>query len=329
MTLVAPAPDVEPAEPGETVAEVGPDPDDAGEPDLPAEPVDAADPAPVLPLALYLPGAALSVLAVLILGFLAQLTLVSQLAFERRQEVTLADFRIDLATGTAPVGQADQDGRLVPPGTAVAVLRIPALKLRTVVFEGTTGGVLQAGPGHRRDTVLPGQSGTSVVMGRRAAYGGPFGRLNRLLPGDGIHAVTGQGEHTYRVTAVRRPGEPLPAPPESSDGRLVLVTADGPRWMPTDLLYVYADLTSPAQPAAARRFGTASLPPSEQALATDRDAWMPLVLWTQLLLVAALGLAWARVRWGRWQAWIVGVPVLLYVGASTVDAAARLLPNLL
>ena len=287
-------------------------------------------PLPPLPLALYLPGAALSLLTVVILAFLAQVTLVSQLAYERRQEVTRADFRVELATGTAPVGQTDQDGRLVPLGAPVAVLTIPAIRLDAVVFEGTTGDVLQAGPGHRRDTVLPGQSGTSVVMGRRAAYGGPFGRLNLLIPGDEVHAVTGQGErHTYRVSAVRRPGEPAPGAPEAADGRLVLITADGPRWLPTDLLYVYADLMSPAQPAAARRFGVESLPRSERPMATERDAWMPLVLWTQLLLAAALALSWARVRWGRWQAWIVGIPVLLAVASSASDTAARLLPNLL
>ncbi len=64
-------------------------------------------------------------------------------------------------------------------------------------------------------------------------------------------------------------------------------------------------------------------------MARDPDAWMPLVLWGQALLVAALALAWARIRWGGWQTWLVGVPVLGALGLAAADQAARLLPNLL
>ena len=36
------------------------------------------------------------------------------------------------------------------------------------------------GPGHQRNTVLPGQEGTSVLMGRAATYGRPFADLTEL-----------------------------------------------------------------------------------------------------------------------------------------------------
>ena len=55
---------------------------------------------------------------------------------------------------------------------------------------------------------------------------------------------------------------------------------------------------------------------------------MPLVLWGQALLLAAFGVA-GRVRWGGWQAWVVGIPVLGALGATIADQIARLLPNLL
>jgi sortase A len=279
-------------------------------------------------IALYLPGAALTILAVLLLSFVAQLTVVSHLRYERSQQTAYADFRVSLANAEAPVGQTDQDGKLVPPGEAVAVLRIPSLGLRTVVLEGTAAGVLESGPGHRRDTVLPGQSGTSIIMGRRAAYGAPFAALDLVIPGDELIAVTGQGEHTYRVVAVRYPGDEAPPPSETAAGRLVLITADGPAFLPKDLLYVYAELTAPAQPATRRKFGAASLPAAERPMAVDHGAWVPVVLWGQAMLLIALALAWLRARWGRWQAWIVGVPVLGAVGLTLADQAARLLPNL-
>jgi sortase A len=275
------------------------------------------------------PGAALSVLAVVFLGLAAHVMVLSQVRFERSQELAYADFRRELANATAPVGQVDADGQPHRPGTAVALLWIPALEARQVVFEGTSSGVLTDGPGHRRDTVLPGQAGTSVIMGRRAAYGGPFGNLDLLSTGDQITVVTGQGEHKYRVLGVRRAGDIAPPPLADGAGRLTLVTADGQPFMPQDVLRVDAELTSPVQPTPKRKFGASSLPPSEQALASEKDAWVPVVLWGQALLMAAFGVAWAKVRWGGWQAWVVGIPVLVALGATICDQIARLLPNLM
>ncbi|MFI7209876.1 sortase domain-containing protein [Micromonospora maritima] len=308
-------------------------------PDGPRHPAEVP-PGPLRPTpnpALQVPGTALSILAVIALGLVCHLVLISQLAYERNQQTAFADYRAELALGTAPVGQFRTDfvdgvpgpERLVEPGSPVAVLTVPRIGLRTVVGEGTAGGVLRGGPGHRRDTVLPGQAGTSVIMGRRAAYGGPFRDLDLLVPGDTITATTGQGTHTYVVTGVRRPGDPAPAAAAADQGRLTLITALGPEFMPTDVLRVDAALASPVQPTPARRFGSGSIPAAEQAMAGDPDAWTPVLLWGQALLVAALALTWLRARWGRWQSWIVGVPVLLALGVATADQAVRLLPNLL
>ncbi|WP_213450680.1 sortase [Rhizomonospora bruguierae] len=287
-------------------------------------------------LALVLPGAAVTILAVLILALVAHLTVISQLQYQRTQQVAYADFRAELARGTAPVGQTRVDfatGRekLVDPGTAVAVLDVPAIGLHAVVFEGTSGDVLRSGPGHRRDTVLPGQAGASVVMGRRAAYGAPFRDLDLLLPGDLIFVTTGQSDerHQYRVIGPRRPGDPVPQPPAANAGRLTLITALGPAFMPEDSLRVDADLVSPVRPAPRRVFGAASLPAAEQVMGTDPGAWTPLMLWGQALLLAALGLTYFRLRWGRWQTWLVGVPVLGALALAAADQAAGLLPNLL
>ncbi len=273
-------------------------------------------------------GAVITVLAVVMLAFLAQLTVVSQLRYERAQQLALADLRTELAEGTAPVGQTDFRGRLLEPGAALAVLRIPALGVEQVVLEGTSAEVLQDGPGHRRDTALPGQSGTSVLMGRRAAYGGPFYGVPLLRVGDAISVTTGQGTHEFRVRAVRRPGDPVPPTPAAGTGRLTLITADGSPYLPTDVVRVDADLVTPVQPAGPVSIGPSSLRASEAALAVDSDVWVPLVLWGQGLVLAALALSWARIRWGGRQAWVVGFPVIGALGMTVADHAARLLPNL-
>lgn len=278
--------------------------------------------------AVRITGAALTVLGLVVLSFVLHLLLVTQVRYERTQQIAHADFRTDLARGVAPVGQTDIDGALLDPGRPVAVLRIPALGTQDVVLEGTTSAVLENGLGHRRDTCLPGQAGVSVVMGRRAAYGGPFSGINLLRPGDAVIAITGQGRHDYRIRGVRRPGDPVPPALADGAGRLTLVTADGPPYLPTNVLYVDADLMSAVQPMPSRRFGAQSLPSAEKAMATDTGAWTAVVLWGQALLLGACAVSWAVARWGRWQAWVVGVPLLAALGTTVADHVARVLPNL-
>ncbi|MGW1780814.1 sortase [Streptomyces sp. NPDC002143] len=268
-------------------------------------------------------------LAALLLGITAQLLLVSGVQERSAQQASFDELRGRLALGTAPVAQTDQDGRLLAPGTPVALIDVPRLGMTQVVLEGTDSSVLTEGPGHRRDTPLPGQTGTSVLMGRAAAYGAPFGELAALGAGDTFTVTTGQGKATYQVTGVRRAGDPAPAPLATGKGRLVLVTATGARFMPTGLLRVDADLVSaPFQtPAAVIRSGT--LPDSEEPLARPSGVPWPLVMWLQALLLVSVAAVWTWHRWGRHQTWIVFAPVVLVLGLQVATRTTELLPNLL
>ncbi|HEX9335065.1 MAG TPA: sortase [Pseudonocardiaceae bacterium] len=273
----------------------------------------------------------LLILSASLLGFTLYIGLVSTLHYDRAQHDAYADFRVALAKATAPTGPTDPDNptALLAPGSAVAVLDIPEIGLRAVVFEGTTGGILENGPGHLRDTRLPGQAGIAEIMGRAATYGAPFGRISELNPGDQFTVITGQGTAHYRVADIRRAGDREPPPLAAGHGRLTLATADGFAFLPTGVLRVDANLTSPAQPAPPMVLSSANLSPAEQALAGDPTAWVPLVLWGQGLLVAAALITWARSRWSRWQVWIVAVPVLGFLGLSAADQVGRLLLNLM
>ncbi|MCI3274862.1 sortase [Streptomyces cylindrosporus] len=268
-------------------------------------------------------------LAALLLGITAQLLVVSGVQEHSAQHAAFDELRGRLALGTAPVAQTDQDGKLLAPGTPVAIVDIPRLGMSQVVLEGTDSSVLTDGPGHRRDTPMPGQAGTSVLMGRAAAYGGPFGKLGSLAEGDRFTVITGQGKATYQVIDVRRAGDQAPAPIAAGKGRLVLVTATGPRFMPAGVLRVDADLVSaPFQtPAAVIRSGT--LPGSEEPLARPSGVPWPLVMWLQALLLAAVAAVWAWHRWGRHQTWIVFAPVVLVLGLQVATRMTELLPNLL
>ncbi|MET7419408.1 sortase [Dactylosporangium sp. NPDC005555] len=250
---------------------------------------------------------------------------VSAVQQSRTQEQLYNGFREKVALATAPIGGE------IEAGTAVAFIEAPGIGLRQVVVEGTSSGVMRDGPGHRRDTALPGQPGTSVIYGHAASFGGPFRRITALQPGEKLTVTTGLGVMQYEVTGVRREKDPLPAPLAAGGARLTLVTAeaDGWRsgWSPNRVVYVDAVLKSgDLQPGLPGRPG--SVPVAEKAMQADPDALVPLVFWLQLFLFAALGLTWARQRWGGLQAWFVGLPVLLACLWGTVETLSLFLPNL-
>lgn len=274
--------------------------------------------------------AAVLILGASLLGFVGWLAAGSRLYYDRVQHDDYASFRAELAQAIAPTGPTDPANpkKLLAMGAPVAVLSIPEIGLNAVVLEGTTSDVLEGGPGHLRDTQLPGQAGVSEILGRQEAYGGPFARLSSLAPGAIFTVTTGQGVTRYRVLDVRRAGDLVP-PLTPGKGRLILATADGPPFAPTGVLRVDADtLTAPKQ-APAMVISASDLAPSEWAFGTESVAWVPLVLWGECLLLAAVGVSWLGSRWGRWQTWTVALPVLGYFGLGVADQVARLLPNLM
>jgi sortase A len=265
----------------------------------------------------------LTMVALVCVWAAAQLLVLGGLSEQRSQQLLYTEFRTQLAGATAPIGP------VVPVGDPVAILTAPRLGIEQVVVEGTASGDLLAGPGHRRDTVLPGQEGTSVVYGRGAAYGAPFRDVPELVPGDTLDVVSAQGRVSFRVIGVRRAGDPLPQPARAGHARLTLVTAEGAGSMaaitPDRVVYVDAEADS-AFPAPAGR--PSGIPSAEQAMGRDTGALPLLTLCLAALIAAILGLLWARTRWPTALVWVVGSPVLLALAWLTTDVGMRLLPNL-
>jgi len=264
----------------------------------------------------------------LLLGLVFNLLLFSPLRHARDQQVSYASFRSDLAYAIAPIGSTANTGGLVPLGAPVALLQIPALGINEVVLEGSTSVVLMSGPGHMRNSVLPGQVGHSVVMGRATSFGGPFSAIGDLQPGTEFTAVTGQGEHTYKVTAIRLNGE-KPTALAPGEGRLTLVTAAGSPYLPSGLVQVDAVLTSDSAARTDAVPSAAYMSPAEAPLAGDNSAAVGLLLWSALLLGAAVLLVWMSTRWGTWQTWVVAVPVVTALGVAVTNHIIMFLPNLI
>ncbi|MFS3129474.1 sortase [Nocardioides sp. Bht2] len=265
----------------------------------------------------------LTVLGLLAVWFLVQLFALGAISQDRQQQVLHDRFRTELASAVAPVGP------IVDQGAPVALLTIPRLDVEQVVVEGTTSGDLLAGPGHRRDTALPGQVGTSVVYGRSGTYGAPFAGLGDLSVGDRIEVVAGQGTTRFAVIGIRRAGDPLPQPAAEGRARLTLATSEGEGRLGAlargDVVYVDAEAEK-GFPAPAGRFSAVG--EEEKAMGVDHGILPRLALLLGLLVLTTLAIVAARQRWSAALTWVVATPVTVALAWATTDAAMRLLPNL-
>jgi sortase A len=260
-------------------------------------------------------GVGLVLLALIVLGFIGYLYGFSGVQEARAQTLLYTELQGELAAQVAPLGPTT-------PGNPVVILDIPSIGVRDmVVVQGTSPEDLMAGPGHRPDSPLPGQAGVAAIYGRRATFGAPFARLAQLLPGDVIHAITGQGESTYTVAAIADSSHIISDP---APDRLVLLTASSPA-VPSYYIEVDARLASGVKsgPPVARVIDSSELP-----LAGDSSVLPITLVWAMTLALVAAGGTVAALRWSPWVAYLATVPLALAVLWNLYQNLAALLPNL-
>jgi sortase A len=84
-------------------------------------------------------------------------------------------------------------------GHAIGKIKIDRIGLDTVVVQGTETASLQKGPGHYRNTALPGQPGTVAIAGHRTTYLAPFRHIDDIRDGDEIRVEMPYAAFTYTV----------------------------------------------------------------------------------------------------------------------------------
>jgi sortase A len=274
----------------------------------------AASPAARRRLVLRGVGIGLTLLGVFLLGFAVYLYGLSGVQEARSQTILYSALKIKLANQVAPLGATT-------PGAPVAILNIPSIGVRNmVVVEGTSPENLTLGPGHQRDTPLPGQNGVSQIYGRRATFGAPFARLDQLRRGDKISVITGQGTSSYTVEAL---GSSRLLVQDPAANRLILLTAGSP-YVPSSYIYADADLTSAVHQDPG---GLPAITSAETALSGDDSALVLTMVWGMALaLVSAAGTV-AAARWSPWLAYLAAAPLALAVLWNLYQSLAALLPN--
>lgn len=112
------------------------------------------------------------------------------------------ELRADLSRDVAGLGPGEEPPRPIP-GQAVAIIRIPDIRLNMAVVEGITPDHLKKGPGHYPQTPFPWQDGNTGIAGHRTTYARPFWALDRLDRGDVVYLDTRKGRFVYRVAWAR------------------------------------------------------------------------------------------------------------------------------
>jgi len=286
-----------------------------------------ASPAIVVPRsragrALLRAGTALTAFGLIATLFLGYEFLGTGLTHDRTQGWLLTTFRKSIITTTL-----DAPTTIPAEGSPVALLTIPAIGLDQVAVEGTSPADLKAGPGHLRDSPMPGEFGNSVIAGRRTTYGAPFGGLDRLKRGDPITATTGQGTFSYVVSDVRRQGaRDASLILGTADNRLTLVTSD-PAYLATGRLVVVAALQGKA--VAVPKRSAVALQSSDLGLSGDALSASLAALWLVLLVVAA-SLTWrVRERWPASVRYMLATPVIIALAVLAFSSFDAVLPGTL
>ncbi|MDQ1534759.1 MAG: sortase [Actinomycetota bacterium] len=259
----------------------------------------------------------LTAFSLLVAAMIAFLFVFSGFAEARAQVGLRRSFETAVADLKAPIGGA------IANGVPVAEIDVAAIGLHRIVVQGTTSSALRSGPGHLRQSPLPGQQGNAVVIGRKTAYGGAFRRISSLTKGDRISVTTGEGRFSYIVDTVRRVGADNGSELVSTGtNQLTLVTSD-PAFLATRRLVVTSHLIGNAFAPSA---DPTPVTRAELGLSGETDAVLPLVLWLEVLLAAAIGATWLWRRWARWSAYVVSVPVLLAITWLVFENVTKLLP---
>ncbi len=278
---------------------------------------------------LSIASSALAIIFIICAWMLLQMLVFGNATEARAQHMLYSNYRGELAQATAPTGALDYNGVPIKPGSPVALLTIPTLNLKQVVVDGTASEDLFPGPGHLRNTVLPGQQVVSVVFGRASTYGAPFTHIPELKVGDEIDVHNAEAKVVYKVIDIRRAGDNIPAAPTGTQGRLTLVTAEGSGFLsslrPSDAVYVDAS----TEKATGVGLTAAAVPSSELVMARDTSDLPTLALLLGVLVALVFGVSVARRHFRGVLVWSFATPAAIALAWAVTEQVMRLLPNLM
>ena len=125
------------------------------------------------------------------------------------------------SSDAVPLPLVAVSGREIRRGAPIARLLIPSIDLDEIVMEGVGPVELNGGPGHFPGSVLPGDSGNSILSAHRDRH---FRRVGELAVGSRIRTETREQSAEWVVTERRVVSRDTPALFEESEATLTLTT---------------------------------------------------------------------------------------------------------
>lgn len=210
-------------------------------------------------------------------------------------------------------------------GAPVGVLAIPALSVNEVVVEGVGSSQTVSGPGHVPGTPGLGQPGNAGIVGRNAAYGGVFGRLGQLRPGDRVLTATTEGQSIYvvRRVATVTVGSLEPFYRGTHNNRLTLVTsASDVPWNSGRAVVVTASLRGKPYAATPQE----RRDPNQLGNTGQAGAWGELIVSVLGLVVVIIGALYLYRRCTLRSAYLLSTAPLVALTVLAAESFSRMFP---
>jgi sortase A len=265
---------------------------------------------------------------VFIIAIAAVIYGIGSLVHARDQRALMATERTDIANAAILDKALDTVKLPTKPaaqGSPVGVLAIPSLSINEAVVEGASPSQTVSGPGHVPGTSGLGQPGNAGIVGRNAAYGGVFGQLGQLRPGDKVLTATIEGQSVYvvrRVVTVTV-GSLEPLYRATHNNRLTLVTsASNVPWNSGQAVVVTAVLRGKPYPATPQ----ASRDPGQLGNSGESGAWVELLLSLVGFAAVVLGALYLYRRCTIRSAYLLSTAPLVAFTVLAAESISRLFP---
>jgi sortase A len=265
---------------------------------------------------------------VFIIAIAAVIYGIGSLVHARDQRALMATERTAIANAAIldkALNQVKLPTKAPAQGSPVGVLAIPSLSINEVVVEGVGPSQTISGPGHVPGTSGLGQAGNSGIVGRNAAYGGVFGQLGQLRPGDKVLTATIEGQSVYvvrRVVTVAV-GSLEPFYRATHNNRLTLVTsASNVPWNSGQAVVVTAVLRGKPYPATPQQIRD----PGQLGNTGDDSAWIELLLSVLGFAAIVLGALYLYRRCTIRSAYLLSTAPLVAFIVLAAESISRLFP---
>lgn len=166
-----------------------------------------------------------SIAAMLLVGFIIFQFIFSWILQIRSQQMGAYQLANRFSIAAGAIGHLDLSPLPNEPpyiGEAIALIKIPKLRMEQIIFEGSDSNTTKKGIGHVPGTSGISETGTSILVGRKSTWGSTFYKIDKLKVGDIFFITNVSGTKKYKISDIGLKNEHLT---DLKETRILLVTS--------------------------------------------------------------------------------------------------------